>query len=271
MRVSVGLWVCQVAALIFASPSVCAQNKPPEFGQPGKDVVWLPLPYRQVEKLLDMAGVTSLDFVIDLGSGDGRMVLAAAQRGAKARGVEFNPDLVAFSRREASRMGLDKRAEFVQGDLFEADLSHATVIALFLLESMNIRLRPTLLALAPGTRIVANTFGLGDWQPDMALHYPDDCEAWCAHFLWVVPARTGGLWRAPEGRLSLEQRYQALRGTLGEGPAALAVTEAKLSGDTLRFKAGGTRYTARVSGKMMEGTVSTTSGLRPWRAQRISD
>jgi SAM-dependent methyltransferase len=260
-----------VALVIGCSSALAQSDKQPVFGQAGKDVVWVPLPDRQVEKLLDLALVTPSDFVMDLGSGDGRLVLAAARRGARARGIEFEPDLVSFSRHAAVRMGLAERAEFIRGDLFEADLSPASVITLFLLESMNIRLRPTLLALKPGTRIVANTFGLGDWQPDTVLHYPDNCDAWCAHYLWIVPARVGGSWRAPEGTLSLEQHYQVLRGTLGTGALAVPITDGKLEGDTLRFTAGGAYYAARVQGNAIEGTVGTGAGLRPWRAQRISD
>ena len=262
----------RLAACLLAFFAACAfaqvqPIKPPQFGQAGKDVVWLPLPDKQVEKLLDMANVTPADFVMDLGSGDGRLVIAAARRGAHAVGVEFNPDLVSYSRSAAAKAGVADKAEFVQGDLFAADLSRASVITLFLLESMNIKLRPALLGLKPGARVVANTFGLGDWQPDAIEHYPQDCDAWCAHYLWIVPARIEGLWHAPEGDLSLSQQYQKLSGSLGRGALSLPLA-GSVTGAAIRFKAGGAEYNGSVRGSTIEGTVVTGSALRPWKAQR---
>src|SRR4051812_19413701 len=146
MTVVCGSLACSAAG---QQPSAVAYEPTP--GQPGKDVVWVPMPDTQVERLLDLAKVTAADFVMDLGSGDGRTVIAAAKRGARAVGVEFNPDLVTLSRHRAREAGVADKATFVEGDLFKADLSRATVITLFLLDDINIKLRPTLLLLKPGT------------------------------------------------------------------------------------------------------------------------
>jgi SAM-dependent methyltransferase len=235
-------------------------------GQPGKDVVWVPMPDSQVERMLDLAKVTARDFVIDLGSGDGRTVIAAARRGARAMGVEFNPDLVTLSRQRAREAGVADRVSFAQGDLFKEDLSRATVVTAFLLDDINIRLRPTLLSLKPGTRIATNTFKLGDWEPDAETGAPG-CYAWCFIYLWIVPARVEGVWRTPEGELALTQQYQRVSGTLGAGPLAVPV-HGRLTGDRIALTAGNSGYRGRVLGDSIEGTVATSGALRPWRANR---
>src|SRR5688572_3248035 len=155
----------------------------PRVGQPGKDVVWVPTPQALVDKMLDMAKVTPNDFVIDLGSGDGRTVITAAKRGATAMGIEYNPDMVELSKRNAQKEGVAAKATFVQADLFKADLSKATVITMFLLPSINMQLRPTLLNLKPGTRIVANTFTMEDWDADETQSVTDNCSSWCTALL----------------------------------------------------------------------------------------
>ncbi len=164
--------------------------------------------------MLDMAKVTPNDFVMDLGSGDGRTVITAAKRGVKAMGVEFNPDMVALSKKAAAKEGVSDRATFVEGDLFKADLSKATVITMFLLPSINMQLRPSLLDLKPGTRIVANTFTMEDWQADETQSVTDDCSSWCTALLWIVPAKVQGTWKTPQGNLTLTQQFQMVTGTL---------------------------------------------------------
>jgi hypothetical protein len=167
----------------------------PSVGQPGKDVVWVPTPSVLVDTMLDMAKVTRDDFVIDLGSGDGRMVIAAAMRGARALGIEYDGEMVALSRRNALQAGVADRATFVQQDLFESDFSKATVVTMFLLPDINRKLMPRLLSLKPGTRIVSNSFPIGDWTPDQSVILTADmgCEtAWCTAMSWVVPARVVG-------------------------------------------------------------------------------
>ena len=236
----------------------------PQIGQAGKDVVWVPMPEEQVEKMLDMGKVTPADFVVDLGSGDGRTVIAAAKRGARALGVEFDPRLVALSKSRAASAGVGDRAHFVEGDLFKVDLSRATVITLFLLDDINLKLRPTLLTLKAGTRVLSNTFRMGDWEPDASEWYPAGCYNWCALYLWVVPAKVEGTWRASEGELTLKQKYQTIAGAFAGG----TISNGKLAGEEIRFNAGSTEYRGRVGENLIEGTASANGTARAWRATR---
>jgi SAM-dependent methyltransferase len=181
-----------VAASAQTATATATGQYEPKVGQPGKDVVWVPSPPEMVEKMLDLAGVTTRDLVIDLGSGDGRNVIAAARRGARARGVEYNPDLVELSKRLAADAGVGDKATFVQGDMYEAPFDDATVLVLFLLPENLRKLMPKFVALKPGTRIVANTFGLGDWPPDSTVRLEDGCRSWCEAMLYVVPAPVQG-------------------------------------------------------------------------------
>lgn len=221
----------------------------PVSGQPGKDVVWVPTPQSTVDKMLELTKVTAKDYVIDLGSGNGITVISAAKKGATALGVEFNPDMVALSRRLAKEAGMSDKATFVQGDLFEADLSKATVITLFLLPDINLRLRPKLLDLKPGTRIASNTFEMGDWEPD-AQAASSPCTMYCTALAWVVPAKVAGKWQFGQQTLTLTQRYQTISGTLGSTP----ITEGKLNGEEITFAAGTQKYTGRVNGNTMSGS-----------------
>jgi len=204
----------------------------PEVGQPGKDVVWVPTPPELVEKMLDMAAVTPADFVIDLGSGDGRNVIAAARRGARSLGVEFNPEMVALSERLAREAGVAERARFVQADMFAADISQATVMALFLLPANMLQLRPKFFALAPGSRIVANTFQIEGWEPDRRETVGGNCTAWCEALLWIVPAKVAGRWQGGGAELTLTQDFQKVTGVLTPGGKAVNVT-GRLNGRAL--------------------------------------
>ena len=183
-------------------------QSPPEpvSGQAGKDVVWVPTPQATVDKMLELTHVTAGDYVIDLGSGNGITVISAAKKGATALGVEFNPDMVALSERLAKEAGVSDRATFVKGDLFEADLSKATVITLFLLPEINLKLRPKLLDLKPGTRIASNTFTMDDWEPDAKTSSPE-CASWCTALFWVVPAKVAGTWQLGQQTLTLTQQF----------------------------------------------------------------
>jgi SAM-dependent methyltransferase len=174
-----------------APPQPAAPQKPfvPEVGQAGKDVVWVPTPASVVEKMLDIAKVTPADFVMDLGSGDGRNVIAAAKRGARALGVEFNPDMVALSERLAKEAGVAEKAKFIQGDMFEADISQATVLALFLLPDNLRKLEPKFRALKPGTRLVLNTFGIPGWEAEKTEQLTEDCSSWCTVLLYTIPPK----------------------------------------------------------------------------------
>jgi precorrin-6B methylase 2 len=248
------------------APAAPAAQEPykPTVGQPGKDVVWVPTPDEMVEKMLDMANVTPNDFVIDLGSGDGRNVIAAAKRGAQALGVEYNEDLVQYSRQNAAKAGVADKATFVQGDMFEADISKATVMALFLLPDNLRKLRSKLLALRPGTRIVGNTFGIENWTPDETKTYEDGCTSWCTIMLWIVPAKADGGWKTAHGDLTLSQDAQMLVGSLG----GAAVEGGRLRGEQITFTVAGEQYSGTVKGNTIDGVVKGPKGERKWTATR---
>jgi SAM-dependent methyltransferase len=246
---ALGFAACLTAA---AGAQEQTQTFEPVVGQAGKDVVWVPTPPEMVEKMLDIAKVTPQDYVIDLGSGDGRNVIAAAKRGANALGVEYNPDMVALSSRRAAEAGVAAKAKFVQGDMYEADISKASVMALFLLPSNMLQLRTKFFNLAPGSRIVSNTFGMDGWDADYTETRPD-CASWCTVLLWIVPAKVDGTWQTPQGALTLKQDFQKVSGTLGSSP----ITEGKLRGEEITFKVGAAEYTGRVKGNVIEGKVST--------------
>jgi SAM-dependent methyltransferase len=240
----------------------------PQSGQPGKDVVWVPSPPAMIEKLLDLAAVTPRDFVIDLGSGDGRAVMAAAKRGARAHGIEYDADLVALSRRAAVREGVSERATFEQGDVFKSDFTRASVIVLFLTPEMNMRLRPKLLGLKPGARIVANTFGIGDWNADRTASLDGNCERWCTARLWIVPANVSGVWKMPAGELTLKQVYQTFAGSLKDAGVSASVT-GRLQGENIFFASTTTRFTGRVNGDLIEGIARTAGTDIEFRAARV--
>ncbi|HYA28538.1 MAG TPA: class I SAM-dependent methyltransferase [Acidobacteriota bacterium] len=240
----------------------------PKSGQPGKDVVWVGNPSVMVQKMLDMAEVTASDYVVDLGSGDGRNVIAAAKRGAHAHGIEYDKELVDFSKRLAAKEGVSDKATFERGDVFLTDFSKASVVVLFLTPEMNIRLRPKLLSLKPGTRVVANTFAIGDWNPDRILTDVGGCERFCTARLWIVPAKVDGTWSMPQGEFTLKQTYQSFSGKLKNGASTLPVS-GRLHGDEINFYSGKTQYTARVEGDVMEGFARTAGVDSKFRAKRI--
>jgi len=215
--------------------------------------------------------VTPSDFVMDLGSGDGRTVITAAKRGARALGIEYNPDMVEISRKNAAREGVSDRAQFMQADLFETDFSRATVITMFLLPSINVRLRPTLLELKPGTRIVSNTFDMDEWVPDETATIYKDCDSWCDALMWIVPAKVEGTWKMPQGELVLTQTFQMLSGTLKTGSNSAPVTDGKLTGAQITFSAGGSKYMGTVNGNVIEGSVTTGQQSTKWRAVRAGN
>ena len=226
----------------------------PTVGQEGKDVVWVPTPQAVVDKMLDMAKVTPNDFVMDLGSGDGRTVITAAKRGARALGIEYNSDMVELSKRNAEKAGVADRAQFMKADLFETDFSKATVITMFLLPDINLKLRPKILKLKPGTRVVSNSFTMGDWQADETseVSASKGCEnSWCTALLWIVPAQVGGTYQVPEGEVTLKQTYQMLSGTMRAGGKTFAL-KGKVNGEEISFSAGGKQYKGRLNGKQLE-------------------
>jgi precorrin-6B methylase 2 len=254
-----------LTAALGAQATSTQKPKPfePTVGQAGKDVVWVPTPQALVEKMLDLAKVTPQDFVMDLGSGDGRTVITAAKRGARALGVEYNPDMVELSRKNAAAAGVAERAQFVQADLFQTDFSKATVVTMFLLPDLNLKLRPKILDMRPGTRIVSNSFTMDDWEPDQRETIEQDCTSWCTALFWIVPAKVDGVWKMPNGTLTISQKFQTFTGTVGSTP----ITAGRLRGEEISFTAGSAKYTGKVSGTKMEGTIAGGSG-GSWSATR---
>lgn len=240
----------------------------PEVGQAGKDVVWVPTPQTLVNKLLDMTKLTPKDILYDLGSGDGRTVITAAKRGARAYGIEYNPDMVELSKRNAAIEGVSDKATFEKADIFESDFSKATVITLFLLPSLNMKLRPTLLNMKPGTRVAANSFDMGDWKPDQTARVEGDCGAWCTAYLWIVPAKVEGAWKSANGELTLKQEFQVISGTLRIGDKSLAISNGKLDGERIAFSVGAVQYSGRVNGDSIEGISNAGTAKTPWNARR---
>jgi SAM-dependent methyltransferase len=240
-----------------------ANSYAPNVGQAGKDVVWVPTPQTLVDKMLDLANVTPQDKLLDLGSGDGRTVITAAKRGLQAQGVEYDPQMADLARRNATQAGVADRATITTGDLFQTDLSQADVITMFLLPSINDRLRPHILNLKPGTRIVSNSFPMGDWQPDKTERVTEDCSAYCTALLWIVPAKVEGTWKLGDQELSLTQNFQVLSGTLGTA----SISDARLDGSQISFVVGGARYTGRVDGATMNGTLTGDAG-GTWSASK---
>lgn len=266
-------WVMCVGLLLLMATAAFAQAQTeytPREGQAGKDVIWLPTRETVVDKMLDLAKVTPQDYVIDLGSGDGRTVIAAAKRGARALGIEYNPDLVEFAKRNAAKEGVSDRTNFIKADIFESDFSQATVITLFLLPELNLKLRPQILNLKPGTRIVSNTFPMGDWPPDQTADVTGECATYCTALFWMVPAKVEGEWKLPQGRLVLRQTFQTFSGTLDSNATNMQIASGRLTGDLITFTAGGTVYTGRVRGNEMEGESKASGKTGTWRAVRAN-
>lgn len=253
--------VLLAAGVIFSASAQQYGDKEyqPSVGQEGRDVIWVPTPNELIARMLDMAKLTPNDIHFDLGSGDGRTVIAAAKRGANATGVEFNPDMVALSVRSAKREGVADKAKFIHGDIFKTDFSNATVLTLYLLPSLNVKLRPTILNMKPGTRVVSHAFTMADWEADQT----DTVEGRTA-YLWIVPAKVEGTWRIEGGgEVMFKQTFQKIDGTSG----GKAITSGRLRGDAIAFTIDGREYSGRVSGDRMEGTVKGSMAGK-WSAVR---
>ena len=270
-----------VAVALALPGSAIAQDKDyaPTVGQEGKDVIWVPTPQALVEKMLDMAKLTAKDIHYDLGSGDGRTVITAAKRGAQAFGVEYNPDMVALSERTAAKEDVAGKAKFFNGDIFQTDFSQATVVTLYLLPSLNVKLRPTLLKMKPGTRVVSHAFNMDEWQPDQT----ENVEGRTA-YLWIVPAAVEGTWRCNvagsgpmEYRLKLRQQFQKIEGEIELDGQRGQLRDAKLNGDKLSFTvldASGARrdFFGRVTGNSIQGLMKPLAGAAEakWAATRAN-
>lgn len=257
-----------IVALAY-NASAQESKKPfePVPGMPGKDSVWVPTPFATLEKMYDMAKLTPKDFVMDLGSGDGRAVIVAAKRGTPGLGVEWNQDLVDLSNKLAAEAGVSHLAKFVRGDMFAADISKASVLGLFMLPDQLAKLTPKFLAMRPGSRITVNGFGIPGWTTDATERATGDCGTWCTAHLYIVPAPVAGTWRLGDADLTLTQSFQMLTGTLTVGGKATPIANAKLNGAEIAFTAGDTQYTGRVDGNSMTGEMKgKTSGS--WSASR---
>ncbi len=273
----------RLAAMVFALaimlPPLAAQTTSgtqqyqPVVGQHGKDVIWVPTPEELITAMLDMAKVTPKDFVIDLGSGDGRIVIAAAKRGARAMGIEFNPDMVELSKQNAEKAGVSDKATFVQGDIFETDFSKATVLTMYLLPELNMRLRPKILEMPPGTRVVTHAFDMEDWQADKSVE-ADGRNA----YLWIVPAKVAGNWnwKTPSGdaALAITQTFQKIEGSVKLDGKDQPIRNAKLEGDRISFAIGegnptAVEYSGHVKADTIEGTMKPVNGTESaWQANR---
>ena len=249
----------------------------PEIGQLGKDSVWAPTPDRLIVRMLQMADTGLRDVVIDLGSGDGRIPVTAAKRfGARGIGVEFDADLVAYSNRLAAREGVANRVTFLRQDLFETDLTSATVIAMYIGPQVTMKLRPKLLTLKPGTRIVTHQFTMGDWEPDETARVESP-----PGYLWIVPARVDGRWRLEYANqrydITMQQTYQMLSGTATSSGKASPLLAARVRGESVRFSIidvnGDSRtFNGTIGAGTMQGTTRVQMPGAPsiaWRAERL--
>lgn len=262
-----------VLALLFLAQTTIAQTGPsrfePKAGQPGKDADWWPTPQELVDTMLDMTAVTSADFVIDLGSGDGRIVISAAKRGARALGVEYDADLVTLSRAASKAQGVAGKASFMKADLFQCDLSKATVITMFLLPEMMLKLRPRILVLKPGTRIVSNTFAMGEWEADETGTTDAKFPRWHTALLWIVPAKIEGVWNTSAGAVTFKQQFQVVTGTYTVGGKTLLIVGGRLRGSQVTFSAGDIQYRAHVAGTTIKGSAISGDRESPWWAKRV--
>jgi precorrin-6B methylase 2 len=255
----------------FAAGGFAAEpaQKPfePYSGQPGKDVVWVPTAQGMVDRMLDIAKLKAGDIHFDLGSGDGRTVITAAKRGARSTGIEYNPDMVELSKANAAKEGVTG-ATFMKADLFETDFSQATVITLFLLPDINLKLRPKILDMKPGTRIVSNTFTMGEWKDDETATVDEahGCSYYCTAHLWIVPAKVAGSWQMPQGELTLSQEFQMLGGSLKAGDKSVPITNGRMRGDIISFTASNVDYAGRVTGNTISGKMGGSGGS--WTATR---
>ena len=263
--------------LLFSS-SASAQKFEPQVGQAGKDVIWVPSPDDVVERMLTMAQVTPGDFVVDLGAGDGKIAIAAAKKfGARAEGIEYNPDMVKHANENARAAGVagsgQGKALIRHGDIFASDFSKATVVTMYLLPGLNMKLRPQLLSMRPGTRVTSHSFSMEDWEAD-EISTLDGRRA----YFWVVPANVQGSWNLESGgqrqEISLEQVFQKITGTITLGLTQAGLRDARLRGASISFAyvdSGGVRrdFTGTVSGGRMEGSFrDEKNGQGRWTATK---
>jgi hypothetical protein len=249
----------------------------PNMGQTGKDVIWIPTPDTLVTKMLQAAKTSENDLVYDLGAGEGKIPIAAAKEfKARSVGIEYNPDMAALAKRNAERAGVTDKVKIIAGDIFENDFSEATVVTLYLLPELNFKLRPTILKMKPGTRVVSHAFNMRDWEPDDVI-YDNEREA----FLWIVPATIAGKWQFDEGgggfkgTLDLIQAYQRVGGNMTMGKQAASLLGPKLSGNNFSFSfvnSDGTLRSVRgkFDGDKFDGWMRLEGYDTPISAKRIA-
>lgn len=270
-----------LSALVLASGCVTAQQYGddkyrPSVGQDGKDVIWVPTPDEMVTRMLTTAGVTSDDLVFDLGAGDGKIAIAAARQfGAQAVGIEFNPDMASLAQRNAERAGVGSRVKIIRGDIFVEDFSKANVVTLYLLPDLNLRLKPIILKMKPGTRVVSHSFDMGDWEADQTIQ-----TSVARGFYWVVPAQVAGEWslnvpgQSKPAQLKLTQKYQTLQGTITINGQTMSIDSARMRGNEMRFeypaadKKSKVSVTATVNGRQITGQFVTTAPSVDFSGQR---
>jgi SAM-dependent methyltransferase len=266
-------------ALSLNTATAQEQKKESDFkpieGMDGKDVTWVGTDMVAVNQMLDMARVTDKDFVIDLGSGDGRMVITAAKRGAKGLGIEYNPKLVELSKRLAQKEGVTDKAEFVHGDIFKSDFSKATVLMMYLLPELNRKLRPIILNMTPGTRVTSIAFDMGAWKAEES-RYVKACQMGdtCMAYLWIVPAKVAGRWKLGDGELAIKQRFQHFSGTYRQGGKRYRISNGRLDGADITFRFDDRIYIGRVDGDKMTGNVRSSAksdgATTQWSAEKVA-
>jgi hypothetical protein len=252
-------------AILKAQVSVNDTTFIPRVGQAGKDVIWVPTPDVLVKKMLEVAEVGPKDYLIDLGSGDGRTVIAAALLGAKALGIEYNPEMVQLSRAKAEDAGVSGKATFIQADLFEYDLSEATVITMFLLPDINVKLRPRLLDLKPGTRIVSNTFNMEKWEPDYEVTSDSPWNSWYTALMWIVPAKIEGSYKLGEGIIKINQEFQFFSGQLRIGKDSTIIRDGRINGEQISFTLKDDKYSGKITPNGdLSGTIVSGNTKSDW-------
>ncbi len=263
-----------LSTLALAFPAAAQKPFEPQVGQAGKDVIWVPTPDEVVDRMLRMAQVTAADLVYDLGAGDGKIAIAAAKKfGARAVGIEYDPDMAKHAQGNVEKAGVTARARIIRGDIFATDFSQATVVTMYLLPALNMKLRPTILAMRPGTRVVSHSFTMEDWDAD-EISSMDGRRA----YFWLVPANVNGGWNLEMGsdkaELAFEQRFQKIEGTVGLGHTQGGLREARLRGAAISFTYvdnNGVRreFTGRVTGGKMEGMFRAEGGAEGrWSATK---
>jgi precorrin-6B methylase 2 len=263
------LSLLMIPVSLFSQGKNQNSNIQPVEGQEGKNVPWITTPQVLVDKMLTLAKITPADFLIDLGSGDGRTVITAAKRGTRALGIEYNPDLVKLSKKNAEKEGVTSLTQFIEADLFVFDFSKATVITMFLLPELNMKLRPKLLNLKPGTRLVSNTFTMQEWQADETAGTGNTSDRWNTAYLWIVPAKVDGKWiLAQGGEVTFVQEFQMVTGSIKTGNKNLTITEGRLRGNEIRFTANGDLYTGLVAGRKIDGVYTSGGKTGKWSATR---